>query len=435
MRNTLIPLTLLGLAISFGFCSRGHAQNWPQWRGPNLNGSTAVTATPATLDKQTLLWSVDLPGLGAGTPVIWGDRVFVSAIDGGSADLLGLCLDRNSGKVIWRKQIGTGFTRNQRNNYGSPSPITDGRSVFFHFGNGELAAVDLDGRPLWQRNIATDHGSLNLMFIYGSSPLLHQGRLFINVIHRNRSYNRNAPAGEGQSYVLAIDAATGKDLWKTPRITDARDETMEAYSTPMPVEVDGRTEIITVGADYVTAHDPQTGRELWRCGGWNPQRINHWRIVPSVVVADGLVIMCAPKGGPLLAIRPGGSGDVTNTHIAWRSTEASSDVCTPLVYRGNLYVLDGDRKTLTCVNPADGKARWSGSIGGNAVLRTSPTGADGKIYCMNEAGQAWVLSADEFRILSTIELSTSGPARASVAAAPGMVFIRTPDKLHCFGSR
>ena len=419
--------------LCLAFASLCHAQNWPQWRGPNLNGSAETTGTPAALNDQTLAWSVDLPGAGAGTPIIWGDRVFVSAIEDKSFNLLALCYDRTSGKLLWKQSAGPGFTRNQRNNFGSPSPITDGRSAFFHFGNGELAAFDTEGKPLWQRSIAKDHGSLNFMFIHGSSPLLHQGKLFLNVIHRNRSYDRNAQGGNAASYVLAIDPATGKDLWKTPRITDARDEAMEAYSTPMPVEVNGRTEIITVGADYVMGHDSQTGKELWRCGGWNPQKINHWRIVPSVVVANGLLIVCAPKGGPVMAIRPGGSGDVTGTHTVWKSNEATSDVCVPLVYKGNLYVLDGDRRTLTCVDPADGKAKWSGSLGGGPVLRASPTGADGKIYCMNEAGKAWVLSADEFKVLSTMDLETAGPARASVAAVGNQVIIRTSNRLYCFG--
>lgn len=427
MRNTI----LLTLFLALG--SLAHAQNWPQWRGPSFNGATDATSTPAELSDKTLRWSVALNAGGAGTPVIWGDRVFVSGIEEKTFNLVGICLDRATGKQLWKQQLGTGFTRNQRNTFGSPSPITDGEKVFFHFGNGELAALSVDGKPVWQRNIAKDHGPLNYLFIHGSSPLLHKGKLYLNLIHRNVPYDRNIK-DKVESCILAIDPATGKDLWKTARLTDARDEAMEAYGTPVPLDIAGRTEILTVGADYLTAHDADSGKELWRCGGWNPAHINHWRLVPSVVVANGLAIVCAPKGGPILAIKPGGFGDVTATHIAWKSNDATSDVCVPLSYRDNLYVLDGDRKTLTCLDPATGKVKWSGAIEPRStVLRTSPTGADGKIYCMNEAGRAWILSADEFKILSTMELETTGLARASVAAIPGQVFFRTADRLYCFG--
>ncbi len=127
-----------------------------------------------------------------------------------------------------------------------------------------------------------------------------------------------------------------------------------------------------IGGDTVTAHDPSTGKELWRCGGWNPTQINHWRVVSSVVAAGNLIIACPPKGGKIFAIRDGGSGDVTNTKVAWKSKDFSSDVCVPLYYKGNLYVLDGDRKSIGCLDPKTGEKKWSGSLGGSHVFLRFP---------------------------------------------------------------
>lgn len=412
------------------------AENWPQWRGPFFNGSTTETNLPVNLDNARL-WSAELGGEGNSTPVVFDNRVFVTAVEPRTSTLLAMCFDRRDGGLLWKRQIGVGPQRNKLNNMATPSAITDGQRVFFYFGTGDLAAFDMDGKPLWARNIAADHGKFNILWLYGSSPLLHDGRLYVPVLHRDIDAGawRDARPGEptSPSYLLAVDPATGKDIFKHIRPNDAKVESKESYCTPIPARIGGRDQILLVGGDCVSAHDPLTGREYWRCGGWNPQKINHWRIVPSVVPAGELLIACAPKRGPVLAIKGGGEGDVTATHMAWQTREATSDAPTPLYYRDRLYVLDGDfRKGIACIDPPTGRTLWFAPISSKPVLRSSPTGADGRIYTMNEAGDVFVLSADDGKLLSTCALGSDGLARATVVAAQGTLIVRTATKLHGF---
>ena len=425
----------LALLVTLALGTAALAENWPQWRGPNFNGSSSETNLPDTLEKEKAAWSVDLPGIGAGTPIVWGDRVFVSAVDKDGFKLAAICFDRLSGKPLWRKDLGTGFTTNRNHNMGGPSAVTDGKTVFFYFGTGDLGAFDLEGNELWRRSITKDHGSFNFMWIYGSSPLLYKDKLYIQVLHNERPYGgrRGAGGGEGQpgkSYLLGIDPKTGKDLFKEFRPTEANNESQEAYTTPMPCEAGGKSIIVVVGGDAVTGHDPETGKELWRGGDWNPNGEQFWRLVPSVVIANDLAIACAPKGGPVMAFPTSGSGPVKEV---WRSNKITSDVPVPLFYKGNLYILNGDgRKYLACVNPADGQVKWQQPIESRPVFRASPTGADNKIYCMNEGGEVYVLSAEEPKLLSQMTLGTNGQARASISASGGMLFVRTGDKLYAF---
>jgi outer membrane protein assembly factor BamB len=347
-----------------------------------------------------------------------------------------MCLDRKDGRVLWRKEVGQGNFTNNRNNMASPSPLTDGKTVWYYYGNGDLAAFDVDGNPLWSRNIQKDHGDFYYQWTYGSSPLLYDGRLYIQVLHRDVPAHGPAPAGgeKAASYLLAIDPQTGKDLWKHVRPEQANAESKESYGTPIPFDGSNRKEVVLIGGDVVTGHDAATGKELWRAGDWNPDKIGHWRVVPSVLTAEGLAIACAPKGGPVTAIKAGGNGEITDTHVAWKTKDFSSDVCVPLYYKGNLYVLDGDGpKKLYCVDLKTGKVKWQGTIGGGDVFRTSPTGADNKLYFMNERGGVWVVSADEFKVLYKGDLGgAEWPTRSSIAVADGDVLVRTSDTLYCF---
>jgi outer membrane protein assembly factor BamB len=348
-----------------------------------------------------------------------------------------MCYDRAAGKQLWKREVGLGAGNppGRLNNMSSPSAVTDGKLVIFLFGTGDIAALDMDGKPLWSRNLQKEFGQWNMLYLYVASPLLYNGRLYVNVLHRNVPVFGRASAGEkpADSYLLVMDTATGRDFYRHIRPTDAVAESIEAYSTPMPYERDGRLIILIVGGNYLTGHNAEDGRELWRCGGWN-KTDGHLRLVPTVTIADDLFIVCTPKiRGQVFAVKPGGAGDVTETHVAWRNREIASDVCTPLFYQGNLYVLDGDfRKGLSCLEPKTGQRKWFTPIPSRSVLRTSPTGADGKIYCANEAGDVWVISADDGKIISNSSLGSEGPTRASISASQGQVFLRTADKLYCF---
>ncbi|HZL35058.1 MAG TPA: PQQ-binding-like beta-propeller repeat protein [Tepidisphaeraceae bacterium] len=428
------------VTASFAFTAvpvlAGH--DWPQWRGPQFDGASDASNLPTKLDKSTQAWETQLPGLGNGTPVIVGDRVLLSCYDNKSAKLLGMCISRTDGHVLWQKEVAGSMMRNDRNNAASPSAVADANCVFFTFATGDIAAFDLEGKPLWQRNLQKDYGTFNIQWIYSSSPLLYKGKLYVQVLQRDvPPHGPPTSDKRADSYLLALDPRTGHILWRQVRPNEAREESKESYATPVPLEHDGRSEIILVGGDVVTAHDADTGKELWRAGGWNPGKEAQWRLVPSVCPdnADGLVFACAPKGGAVMAFRDGGAGDVTQSSLAWksepRSTGISSDVCVPLLYKNSLYVLNGDRKTLYCLDPKTGKEKWKGKLGGNPVFRASPTGADDKIYCMNEGGDLWVLSADSFKILSQSSLGAR-PSHASAAVVDGMAIVRSGEKLTAF---
>ncbi|HEV8291323.1 MAG TPA: PQQ-binding-like beta-propeller repeat protein, partial [Tepidisphaeraceae bacterium] len=213
-----------------------------------------------------------------------------------------------------------------------------------------------------------------------------------------------------------------------------RVESKEAYSTPMPYQAKEPAQIIIVGGDCVTGHDFDTGKEIWRAGGWNPNKIDSYRMVPSVVVADDLIVACAPKGQPVMAVRPG-EGDVTKTNFAWKSKDMTSDVAIPAFYQGNLYVLEGEKKVLDCVDPKTGEKKWSTKLDSRPVFRASPTAADGKIYCINENGEVWVCSANESKILWKGAMANRDKAHASIAVANGKVYVRTGERLYGFGKK
>ena len=383
---------------------RRRPRTGPQWRGPAFNGSTAEKGLPQTFSKtENVAWSAALPGPSNSTPVIFGDKVFLNATDPDSGSLVAMSLDAATGKVLWKKPMGRNGKMQDGNDFAGPSPATDGKRVVFLYGSGDLAAFDMDGKPLWSRNLVKDFGSFCIKYGYNSSPVLFQDKLFVQVLRRTKPYSGEAAVkGPIQSYLLAIDPATGKDLWKQDRPCDAADESNEAYTTPIPNEVQGKGEILTVGGDLLTSTDPATGKENWRYN-YDPSKQMFWRLIPSLVVADQTVIGIEPRGKTkMYAIRPGAAagGKLDKTAVAWTFDGKTSDSATPLLYEGNLYVLDSDAKVMTCLDPKTGKQRWQGSMGVSSVMRASPTGADGRVWCLSSDGDVVVLAAgDQFKIL------------------------------------
>ncbi|HEX3133825.1 MAG TPA: PQQ-binding-like beta-propeller repeat protein, partial [Planctomycetota bacterium] len=236
-------------------------------------------------------------------------------------------------------------------------------------------------------------------------------------------------------FLKAIDPQTGKDIWHQWRHTEAREESLESYGTPILYTANGREELALFGGDLVSAHDPATGKELWHSDGYNEKRQKNWRSIPGSVLIDGNVVSISARGGRIFAVKPGGSGDVTATNVVWNTNELTSDVCMPLFYQGKLYVLDGDKKKFRCADPQTGAVLWQGDIPTKAVLRASPTGGGGRIYTMDETGTVFVLAADKFAILGTYGLGAGGTARSTVVLSHGQVIVRTAEKLLAFGSK
>ena len=414
------------------------SENWAQWRGPAFNGSSTETGLPETWSKtENMLWTAELPGPSGATPIIWDDRVFISSADSKNKDLLALCLNRKDGKILWQKQVAAAADRRpheRKSNMASPSPVTDGKHVFFLYGTGDIAGFDMEGNQIWARNIQKDYGKFGIMWGYGSSPLLYKDKLYVLVLQRDKLYPPQSYAGPKlDSYVLALDPLTGKDIWKHVRETDAKDETRESYSTPIPYEGNGRSEILISDGDFITGHNPDNGDEYWRFGAMNPKLLGDRRLVVSPVTGAGSIFISTPKHEPFYAIKAGGTGKLEESSLSWKfAKEFAPDVCTPLFYNDLLYLLDGDKKIMHCLDPKTGTPKWKGTLPGTAVYDASPTGADGKIYCINEAGEAVVLSAgNEFKILATVPMGA--PSFASISASHGELFIRTYTSLYCIG--
>ena len=436
MSHRLITL-LLALASLAPLTLR--AENWPQWRGPFFNGSTTETGLPTQWSKtENVAWIAPLPGKGSSTPVVWGDSVFVTSPDT-KTNLLLFCINTANGRVRWQQTVVAGgdFTKG-KNNACSPSVVTDGRLAIATFATGDIAAFDFAGQKIWSRNLTTEYGKFSLMWIYGSSPLLYRGKLYVQVLQHDPPKYKHAldKKPNRESFLLCLNPQTGKTLWRHVRKTDAVEESQESYATPLPYEGPRGTEIIVYGGDYVTGHRADTGAELWRCGSFNTQKEKVWRVITSPATSPGFIYLGLPKRHPFVALKADATGSVLpDAQTAWQLDDLMPDVCTPLTYFDKLFVLDGDKQLLACLDPKTGEKKWQGSIGKKEIYSASPTGADGKIYCIGERGTVVVLSAgDEFKILATFSMDEV-PVLSSIVAANGRLFIRTASSLYCVGGK
>ena len=413
------------------------AGDWRQWRGPDLNGSTDETNLPTSVSKtENIAWKAKVPGVCGSTPIVVGDRIFMTSPKSGSRDLLGMCVSLTDGKTLWSKALSSGKV-GPRGAICSSSPAGDAQNVYFLFGTGDLAATDLDGKILWSRKLAGDYGPFAIRFGYAASPLLRKGRLYIPLLRTDTVWPIT-PGGDQphdkpiKSLVLCLDASGGKTIWSQERYTDAIKDCRDTYITPMAVEASGRTEIIICGGEFVTGHHADTGKELWRWEYTKTRKV-YQRIVSSPVIHDGLILTCQALGRGMFALKPGGSGRIPHKDYVWTWKGDSADICSPLVYRGLVYILPYDRnkKVITCLDPKTGKVKWQSKFKGKGPWRASPTGADGKIYCISKGGDYVVLAAgDEFKELHRSSLGVDN-CFSSIVAAHGKLLIRTSKELIC----
>ncbi|MDH3584868.1 MAG: PQQ-binding-like beta-propeller repeat protein [Phycisphaerae bacterium] len=421
--------------------AQASAENWANWRGPHYNGSSGETNLPRTFSKtDNVKWVANLPGPGAGTPIIVNDQVLVTSTESRTRSLVAMCLDRGTGTVRWQKVLRSGkINHDNRSNYASPSPVTDGKLAVFLYGDGTLAALDIrDGRKLWAMDLQKKFGQFSYQWTYSASPTLHNGVLYVQVLQRDEPVHGRGKDGN-ESYLLALDPAKGRLLWRHVRPSSAKKESLESFATPIPFRNNGREELIIAGGDCLTGHDPATGRELWRWGTYNPgHREAWWRLVPSPVVGDGVVMACAPKKAPIYAVRTGGTGDISAKGLLWKSEDQAltSDVPTPLFYEGRFFVLSDLRKSMSCVEPRTGKIVWQVKMPGRELFRASPIGADGRIFCMNHGAQVTIFDAATGKLIESIDMGDAGDQqiRSSIAISQGNLFIRTNGKLYCIGS-
>ncbi len=444
----ILSLSALAFTLTVAASAAPTPQNWPGWRGPHYNGSSDETGLPVKFSPtENVKWALDLPGPSASTPVIWGDHVFLSSVDAQAQNLAAFCVDRKTGKVRWKHLVGSGYKPagmgnpvqlDSRSNYSSPSPTTDGKRVIFFYGNGDLIAFDFAGKQLWRRNMQQDYGDFCFGFTFSSSPLLYDGKLYFQLLQRDHAVGGRGASANAPSWLLALDPNTGKTLWKADRPTPAREESREAFTSPVPFVHNGRKEILLSGGDLLSGHDPATGKELWRWGTWNEaNRRPDYRIVPSPVGGGGVVLGCGPKREPVFAVKAGVNGDVTSTGLAWKTDpktdNITSDVPTPAFSKGRFYIASDLRKNITCVEP-NGKVVWSTPLEGPSPVWASPTVADGKVYLLSLRGEAHVLDAATGKVLSSVMMAEGeNEIRSGIAVSRGNLFIRTNGKLFCIG--
>ena len=431
----MIRLRIL-LLVTLLFSSIAYSGDWQQWRGPFSNGSADEQGLVSDLnDPQNTLWTIDLPGPSAGTPIISNSKVFVTSTDNDSDKLYAICIDEKTGKQIWQKHISNGSEKLPRNNMTSSSPAASGKMVIFTYDNGDMIALDYDGEILWKRNLSRDHGSVSIKFGYSSTPLIHNDRVFVQVLRRPKSY-RGPERDDLDSLLLVLDPDNGKTLHKVTRPTNMDDESCDAYSSPIPVEFGSKSEVVVGGANFITGHNPKTGAELWRYGT-NPSKKSLQRVIPSSTVGKaGIVFAAQSRSGDLYAIKPGQKATLTDKDLKWTFTDKTTDSPSPLYYKGNLYLLDGTKtQTFRCIDAANGKLVWESKLDVDGSMYASPTAADGKIYCISEKSKAFVIAAGpEFKLISTRDFD-EGISRASIAIANKRVFVRTGRKLHCFATK
>jgi outer membrane protein assembly factor BamB len=409
----------LGIVVVAGAMSVA-AEDWPHWRGPSRNGVSSEKGLPLRWTAtENVAWKRPLPARSGSTPIVSGNRIFLNVAEGDAIWLW--ALDRATGAIAWKRPLGGGNTTMRKHNMSSPSPVTDGKTVYVMTGTGILKAFDFQGGEPWSRDIQKDYGRFGLNWGYASSPLLAGDALFVQVLH---GMNTDDP-----SYLLRLDAATGKTRWKVERPTDAVRESPDSYTTPALVELGAQREVVVTGGDYVTGHEFATGRELWRAGGLNPDRDPFYRIVASPVVAGDLVL--APtRVKPMLAIRAGGRGDVTKSHRVW-AFDNGPDVPTPVTDGTHVYVVT-DKGIAWCLDLKTGRPLYGPERLKPGTYSASPVLADGRIYVTNEDGVTSVLEAGpSFKLLA--ENALDEYTLSSPAISNGRIFLRTEKHLYSIG--
>ena len=398
------------------------ADDWPQWRGPGLNGISNERNLPVRWSRdENVAWKLPLPSFSGATPIIWGDRIFLNVAE--KDDLALWCVDRVRGTVLWKKHLAGGNFKIGKQNMSSPSPVTDGTTVYAMTGTGIVKAFDFAGNELWARDIQKDYGKFGLNWGYGSSPLLYEDALYIQVLHGMKTRD--------PSYLLRIDKKTGKTVWRVERPTEAVHESPDSYTTPVVLRYGGKVEIVVSGGDCVTGHDPSTGKEIWRGNGFNVQKDPNYRVIASPVVSDG-VVYTPTRVRPLQAFRAGGHGDITETHRLW-AFQNGPDVPTP-VTDGTYFYTVNDRGIAWCLDAKTGKEIWGPERIHKATYSASPVLADGKIYITDEDGVTSVFKAGpKFELIA--ENNLDDYTLSSIAISGGQLFIRTAQHLYCIGKR
>ncbi len=390
--------------------AEGEGQNyWPNWRGPSGQGLVDGADYPDTWsDTENVLWKASVPGIGHSSPIIWGNQIFLTTSYGDGTRMTLLSFDRAGGELLWETAVP--FDRREhihtKNSHASATAVTDGERVFASFGHQGLMATDLQGNLLWHSKVEdldNYHGS-------AGSPILYKDTVIIYQDHR------------GDSFVAAFDQATGEVVWRAER------DTGTGWGTPIVIDTGERDELIVSSQAHVTSYNPATGDEYWSVEG------NLFEVIPTPVVGHGLVFASSGRAGPTFAIRPGGEGDVTDTHVAWKTQRGSPFVPSAIVVGEYLYMMNDMLSIVTNFEAATGRLVYQGRLGRSSRegFSSSPVAVDGKVFFTNDSGQTFVIEiGPEFNLLHINELNAR--TLASPALLDGTWYFRTAGELIAIG--
>jgi outer membrane protein assembly factor BamB len=393
--------------------SRYH-DNWPRFRGPDGTGVVPSGEWPTDWDAATgkgIVWKTPVPAPGNSSPVLWGDRIFLTGATAERQDVM--CLERRSGRLLWDTPVAApraGVTADDiqvqdQTGYAAPTPATDGERVYVTFASSDVAALDFGGRVLWARNL----GKPESMYGRSTSLLTGGGKVFVQ-------FDRGMDAEGGLSAMMALDAKTGATVWSTPRPVAA------CWATPILIQAAGRAELVASGSPWVMAYDPESGRELWRCSGM------HSDVACSPTFAGGLVYVTNDQA-KVLAIRPDGAGDVSESNVVWTADDGVSDASSPAADEKHFLQVTSSGR-VTCYDAKAGKLLWEDLL--PCALWASPTFAGGRVYLPGDDGKVYILAlADKLDLLATCSLGE--PLLATPAFCDGRIYLRGKDSLFCVG--
>ncbi|HXW08063.1 MAG TPA: PQQ-binding-like beta-propeller repeat protein [Vicinamibacterales bacterium] len=425
------------------------ARNWPQWRGPSSHGVSPERDLPTTWStSRNVAWKAALAGLGTSSPIVWEDRIFVTSQVGASAFAGGdahphLARDERAlaereapiggrrlepgadagevwlvveafalsdGRRLWEyrtRATGPLPEVHEKHNLATPTPVTDGERIYAWFGNGQLVALDMEGRLAWSRHLGEEVAPFRTLWGHGSSPVLFEDLVILLCDHLS------------DAYMLALDTRTGKERWKVDRGSNRT-----SHSTPLVVRIPARPELLVNSSERIDVYDPRTGALLWFTGA--PRQTP----IPSAVFHDSRIYLSRGyRNSDYLAIRPGGSGDITDTHVEWRAPSGASYVPSLVYYDGLLYMTN-EVGVVTCAEARTGEAVWRHRLGG--VFFASPVAGDGKVYLVSETGETFVMRAGRTpEVLARNDLGER--FLASPAISRGRLFLRSDGSLFAIG--
>jgi outer membrane protein assembly factor BamB len=418
-----LGLILFLLALFLLALTAARAEEWPCFRGPSHQGTSSESGLPLRWSaSENIAWKVDVPGRGWSSPIVWGDRVFVtSASDDGAACRV-IAIDRRTGKTLWTTEVfrQTPGNKQEKNSYATPTPVTDGERVYSVFGDGSIAALTIGGDVIWTNRdfpFYSQHG-------LGASPVLHGDLLVMPYDGSSRGATEDErkvgwKIPWDRAVIAGLDKLTGKPRWKA-----SRGLSRIAHVTPTVLAANGRELLVSGAGDIVEAHDLKTGERLW----WIYSKGEG--VVPSIVLGDELIYSASGFEDPTIrAVRPGGKGDVTGTHIAWEQKKGVPNQPSFVYVKPHLFTVT-DGGVVTCLDGASGQLIWQERIGGSHSA--SPVAADGRIYFLAENGESAVIEAGpSFKLLA--RNSVGEKCQASMAVSRKQIFIRSEKSLFAIG--